>query len=303
MLKTLKNICGVSWSATLRCAFAGVAAAGIAFAARAQSGDEQAKRQARSVHLRWAGLPADAVEVVGTVNVTQEQTNSYFMVIGFDGGYMGVQNLHGQHVGIFSIWDPTENEYDPKAKEGDVDQSIRATVKYADPNVTVSRFGGEGTGAKTMFGCPWRVGTPLTFRLTAEPDGADRTLFTGYIGDGKDEVKLAAISRISHGQPSTIREVHSFVEDFWRNGLSKTLVRRAEFTGFAGRSAGGGEMCPAVAAMFTADSNTLMTIDAGPVAGGGFLQTGGDTKNEHCKLYGVFQCAKETAKEAAKETK
>ena len=170
--------------------------------------------------------------------------------------------------------------------------AIRATVRYTNENVTVSRFGGEGTGARTMFGCPWRVGVPLTFRLTAEPDGADRTLFTGYIGDGKDEVKLAAISRISHGQPPTIRRVYSFVEDFWRNGHSKTLVRRAEFTDFAARSARDKEMRRAVAARFTADSNTLMTIDAGPVPGGGFLQTGGETKNEHCKLRATFPFGK-----------
>lgn len=296
MLNCMKKAIGGSGRFALRFVAVAVAVAGLSFAACANSGAEQAKRQARSVHLTWIGLPDDAVEVVGTVTVTEEQTNSYYMVIGFDGGYMGIQNFNGQHVGIFSIWDPTEDEYDSKAREGDVDPKIRATVRYTNENVTVSRFGGEGTGARTMFGCPWRVGVPLTFRLTAEPDGADRTLFTGYIGDGKEEVKLAAISRISHGQPSTIRGVYSFVEDFWRNGHSKTLVRRAEFTDFAARSARDKDMRHAVAARFTGDTNTLMTIDGGPVPGGGFLQTGGETKNEHCKLRSVFPCGKKDDK-------
>ena len=54
------------------------------------SGEVEAQRQARSVHLRWGGIVKDATDVVGYVNVTESQTNSYYMVIGFDGGYMGI---------------------------------------------------------------------------------------------------------------------------------------------------------------------------------------------------------------------
>jgi len=269
--------------------FCAVVASAVAAMGSAPSGEEQAKRQARSVHLHWAGIPTNAVEVVGSVKVTEEQTNSYFMVIGFDGGYMGIQNFLGQHVGIFSIWDPVGDAFDFGAKEHDVDEKMRASVKFAANNVIVSRFGGEGTGAKTMFGCNWKVGETIRFRITAEPDGADRTLFTGYVGNDSGEEKIAAISRLHHGAPSTVRHVHSFVEDFWRNGLSKALVRRAEFFGFAGRAQGETGLSRAVAAKFTGDSNTLMTIDAGPVKGGGFLQTGGETKNEHVPIYGVFR--------------
>ncbi len=249
----------------------------------------EAQRQARSVHLHWGGLPGDLTEVVGSVTVTQEQTNSYFMVIGFDGGYMGLQNLRGSHVGIFSVWDPDADSSDFSAKESDVAEERRAKVVYADKMVNVSRFGGEGTGAKTMFGCNWEVGKKVTFRVTAEAEGAGRTLVTGYVANESGEVKIAAISIPSHNKPHTIREVHSFVEDFWRNGVSKTLVRRAEFTGFAGRSGAGGPLQKATMAMFTGDRNTLTTIDAGPVPGGGFLQTGGDTENVTVPLKGVFK--------------
>ena len=76
--------------------FCAVVASAVAAMGSAPSGEEQAKRQARSVHLHWAGIPTNAVEVVGSVKVTEEQTNSYFMVIGFDGGYMGIQNFLGQ---------------------------------------------------------------------------------------------------------------------------------------------------------------------------------------------------------------
>ena len=269
-----------------------IAAASAAFAmATLSPGDQEARRQARSVHLTWGGLPTNAVEVVGTVKITEEQTNSYFMVIGFDGGYMGLQNVRGEHVGIFSVWDPESNEFNFSAKGSDVAKEKQANVVFAAEHVNVSRFGGEGTGAKTMFGCNWKIGEPVRFRVTAEPYGDDRTLITGYIGngDGSSETKVASISKLRHGKPNCIRHVYSFVEDFWRNGLSKTLVRRAEFTGFAAKGPDDKEFGRATMAAFTADHNTLMTIDAGPVPGGGFLQTGGDTKNEHVPLRSAFR--------------
>ena len=122
----------------------------------------------------------------------------------------------------------------------------------------------------------------------AQPDGADRTLFTCYVGDGNGEEKIAAISRISGDKPAAIANVHSFVEDFWRNGASKDLVRRAEFTNFRAKSPSvAGDAAPTGAA-FTADENTLKTIDAGPVPGGAFLQTGGATSNATVQVFSIF---------------
>ena len=253
------------------------------------SGEVEAQRQARSVHLRWGDIVKDATDVVGYVNVTESQTNSYYMVIGFDGGYMGIQNVNGNHVGIFSIWDPVGHAFDFKAKPDDVVEGLRAKVLYSDPRVNVSRFGGEGTGAKTMFRYDWKTGSKLRFRITAEPDGNDRIKFAGYIGEGKDEMKIATISRLSHGKKPVVKGVYSFVEDFWRNGYSKTLVRRAEFTGFASRVSEKDGYTSATAARFTADGNKLTTIDAGPVKGGGFLQTGGKTENKTVKLWNWFK--------------
>ena len=102
-------------------------------------------------------------------------------------------------------------------------------------------------------------------------------------------MKIASVSRLSRGKKPVLRGIYSFVEDFWRNGHSKTLVRRAEFTDFASRASFEDAYVPVSAARFTADGNTLMTIDAGPVKGGGFLQTGGDTKNKTVPLWKTFK--------------
>lgn len=270
---------------------AAIAASGI-FAA--PSGEEQAARQARSVHLMWKGLDREAREVRGTVKVTESQTNSYFMVIGFNGGYFGLQDVHGFPVGIFSVWDPVGHANDEKARADQVPENLRAKVLYSDPNVHVTRFGGEGTGAKTMFGCSWRTGVPVGFRVTADADGADRTAYTGYIGDGTNEFKIATISVLNHGVKPKLAGVYSFVEDFWRNGHSKTVSRRAEFTRFASRGPDRADETwhPASGACFTADNNTLKSIDAGPVPGGAFLQTGGGTKNVTVPLWSDFPVGK-----------
>ena len=267
---------------------AALAISSLAAFAAVPSGEEEAKRQARSVHLFWHGIQKDATEVTGAVKVTQDQTNSYYMDIGFDGGYMGIQNVGGHHVGIFSIWDPVGHAFDFAARPDDVAESLRAKVLYAAPNVSVSRFGGEGTGAKTMFGTNWEVGRDVYFRIKTEMDGTDRIKFTGFIGDGKKELKIATISRLSHGKKPIVSGVYSFVEDFWRNGLSKTLVRRAEFTKFASRVSEKDKFTPCTGAYFSADGNTLKTIDAGPVEGGGFLQTGGNTENKTVPLHSSF---------------
>ena len=235
---------------------AALAISSLAAFAAVPSGEEEAKRQARSVHLFWHGIQKDATEVTGAVKVTQDQTNSYYMVIGFDGGYMGIQNVGGHHVGIFSIWDPVGHAFDFAARPDDVAESLRAKVLYAAPNVSVSRFGGEGTGAKTMFGTNWEVGRDVYFRIKTEMDGTDRIKFTGFIGDGKKELKIATISRLSHGKKPIVSGVYSFVEDFWRNGLSKTLVRRAEFTKFASRVSEKDKFTPCTGAYFSASAFT-----------------------------------------------
>ncbi len=248
---------------------------------RKSEGDRQAARQARSVHLWWQSPIREIREVVGSVTVTERQTNSYYMVIGFIGGYMGIQDVNGYPVGIFSVWDPDSDASDSKANPAAVKTDRRADVLYSGENVQVSRFGGEGTGAKTMFGLPWEVGEKVTFRLTSEPveDQPGRVAYTAYVGKNGAEEKIATISVHKKGLPC-IAYPSSFVEDFWRNGHSKDLSRRAEFTDFAARGiAPDAPLVPMAGAIFTGDSNTLMTIDAGPVPGGAFLQTGGKTVN------------------------
>lgn len=254
-------------------------------AATAPSGEEQARRQARSVHLNYGGLVPGANEAQGFVTVREEQTNSYYMVCGFNGGYMGVQNVVGHHIGIFSIWDPVGHDRDFAAKADAVKDSDRARVIYAAPFLKVTRFGGEGTGAKTVFPLDWRVGEPVGFRIHVRAEGDDTLVYTGWVKQRGDWVKLAEIARPARGAKPQLGFLNSFVEDFWRNGESRRLVRRADFTRFATRADSSADFKPVASAMFSADGNTLTTIDAGPVPGGAYLCTGGDTVNGNLPLW------------------
>ena len=248
---------------------------------------------ARSVHLRYGPQAQNPVCAEATVTVTETQTNSYFMVLGWDAGYCGLQDLgrHGK-IFIFSVWEPGD-PFDMQARESDVPLEERAKVLFAAPNVEVYRFDREGTGAKTMANIDWKVGEPVSVRVEYEPDGEDRAIYGCWVKTkGGDWTPVAAISTIC-AKPSDrgVCNIHSFIEDFWRNGWSATVSRRAEFRDIRSRSAGeDAEWVYAYAAMFTADRTPTENIDAGCTGDGAFfLKTGGSTTNEHVKLERVVK--------------
>lgn len=252
---------------------------------------ELARRQARSVHLQYATGVKNAASVQGTITVTETQKNSYFCLFGWDCGYCGIQDKgeHGRVV-IFSVWDPVD-PFDFAAKPDDVKEEERARVLYSAPNVDVARFGGEGTGARTMFPYDWKVGKGVTIKIEAEPDGKNRTAFSCLLKNDDDTwTKLATVSTLKvKGQAEGINGVYSFVEDFWRNYYSATLSRRAEYSDILVKATPKADWLKVSCALFSADKTPSNSIDAGRTESGAFfLQTGGLTQNTHTKLWTVI---------------
>lgn len=258
------------------------------------SPEELVKRQARSVHLYYADFPRTGVtSATATVTVRQSHPGSYFAALVWDTGYCGIQDLPGgDHVVIFSVWDPVD-PYDFSAKADSVSEDIRAKVLYADPLMDVARFGGEGTGARTMAGFAWKEGQGVSFKVDSEDDGETRTKFTCYVkmaGDTGDWYKLATISTIRRkGIEKGITTLYSFVEDFHRNYESAKHSRRAEFSDVGAFYDGAWHSLKV--AYFSADNTPSTNIDAGkmPDTGAFFLATGGDTKNETTALWGRIE--------------
>lgn len=270
---------------------AGLGLASCAFGA--PTPEEQAKRQARSVHLIYDVPQGEkAVSAKGTVTVVETQTNSYYAVLGWDCGYCGLQDKGaGGKILIFSVWDESD-PFDFRARPENTKLECRAELVYSAPQVNVARFGGEGTGVRTITDIGWRVGEPITVRIDKGESATNRLSYTCFYrrGNEGDWQRIAEISTVKHVSRGVgFRELYSFVEDFWRNVVSASLVRRAEFSDIAVRLAGSEEWQGVTRARFSADSNASMAIDAGRLDSGRmFLQTGGPTVNAHTKLWGVL---------------
>lgn len=237
----------------------------------AQSGAEQAKRQARSVHLTYRDWPRAATVLYNEVTVEAAYPGSYFCVMAFNGGYGGIQMLpDGSPYLIFSVWDKGDAEKNAKAVQ-------RVRHDYAGAGVEVARFGGEGTGGRAMAQWPWRVGQRIRYAVSTVPGEAGETAYTGWIWDDEKGAwfRIATFSSRVNTAKSLLTGCYSFVEDFLRNVESRDHVRKASFGmlwsyGEQGwQAAGGGS--------FSGDANTLTTIDCGASGADIWLQTGGQT--------------------------
>lgn len=255
----------------------------------AQSGEQQAARQARSVHLSYRewGKPAEIFYIEATA--TRFWPGSYLCLLAFDGGYAGVQeHVNGNHVAIFSVWDPGD-AFDFSKRPDEVDVRQRTKALYHGEGVRIKRFGGEGTGGQSMMDFAWRIGEPVRMAVSCAPDGAFRTAYTCWLWrpDRQAWFRMATFSTLVGGDKATLRGPYSFLEDFFRNVESKAHARTAIFGRLWAFSDGAWH--GAKSARFTADNNTLTTIDAGPSPEGFWLATGGDTANVTVPLWGTFR--------------
>lgn len=256
-------------------------AAALALTGNATADEKLKGIACRSVHLGYP-VPKEAGEVTAfytEATVEKSADGTYFMAAGFRLGYFGIQELaNGKKLVLFSVWDPTSGN-DPKKVPDD--QKVKTLHK--DDAVRVGRFGGEGTGGQSFFDYDWKVGETYRFYVTAKADGPDRTAFGGYfyLNDKKAWKHLVTFSTQSKGK--LLEGFYSFVEDFRRNKVSTTKVRKATFGNGWARTAKG-EWVELTTAKFTADQNPVTNIDAGLDGAKFFLATGGDTENMTTKL-------------------
>jgi hypothetical protein len=229
----------------------------------------------RSVHLAYP--VAEGVAFYHEITVDDTAVGTYFMVCGWDKGYYGMQELgSGKRVLIFSVWDSGQN--DPSA----VKQDNRTRLIYKDEKVRTRRFGGEGTGGQSFFDYDWKAGQTYRFLVTAKRDG-QRTEYAGYfyLPEDKTWKHLVTFSTVTGGR--NLRGYYAFIEDFKRDRVSTTKIRKAHF-GNGWVQTTRGEWVALRRARFTADSNPVMNIDAGVDGDRFFLATGGETKNTGTKL-------------------
>lgn len=242
-------------------------------ACTSSAADADKPRACRSVHL-WYKAP-DAVLFYNEITVEKSYPGTYFCVCGFRHGYFGIQQLIGDNrkVVIFSVWDPG-NQNNPNL----VPEDKRVKVLHEGKGVRVSRFGNEGTGGKSMFDYDWKVGERYKCLVKVALD-EDRTTYAAYfyLNEQKRWKHLASFQTITGGEH--LKGYYSFVEDFWRNGVSATKDRRARYGNGWVRTPDD-QWIALTHATFTADRTPTMNINAGISDNDFFLQTGGPTENK-----------------------
>jgi hypothetical protein len=249
----------------------------VSLVALAPADDKLKDIACRSVHL---GFPApEGIAFYNEVAVQTSAEGTYFMVCGWSKGYFGIQELgNGKKLALFSVWDPASGE-DPKK----VPDEKRVKMLHKAESVRVGRFGNEGTGGQAFLDFDWKTGETYRFLVTAKADGTERTAYSGYIFLPEDKAwrHLVTFSTLTKGE--LLKGYYSFIEDFRRNKISATKVRKAKFTnGWVKPVKGDWESLSK--ARFTGDSNPVLNIDAGPSGRGFFLATGGETENKTTKL-------------------
>ncbi len=245
------------------------------FVVRAQA-DERLKGIAcRSVHLFYPAAKGTAF--YNEVTVRQSAPGTYFMVCGWDKGYFGIQELgNGKKLMLFSVWDSNQNN--PKA----VKVENRTKLLHKDEAVRIGRFGGEGTGGQAFFDYDWKIGETYRLMVAAKTEG-ERTEYAGYffVPETKQWKHLVTFSTITGGR--LLGGYYSFVEDFKRDRISTTKIRKADY-GNGWVLDADGKWQPLARARFTADRNPVLNINAGVADGRFFLATGGETQNTDTKL-------------------
>ncbi|WP_435007472.1 DUF3472 domain-containing protein [Tundrisphaera lichenicola] len=238
----------------------------------------------RSVHL---GYPApEGVAFSTEVEVLQSAPGTFVMACGWNKGYFGLQELaDGKKLLLFSVWDSEQN--DPKA----VVEDRRTKLVEKDEKMRIGRFGGEGTGGQAFYDYPWEVGKTYRLMVASKVKG-QRTEYSGYFFEpeqGRWKL-LVTFSTVTGGKD--LGGYYSFLEDFRRNRVSATQVRRARFGKGVVRDREG-KLQPLTQARFTADANPVTNIDAGIEDGRFFLATGGETRNEGAKLREIIKLGSE----------
>ncbi len=231
------------------------------------------------------------------VEILESHPSTYYMALGFDGGYFGVQ----QHAGgngqlIFSLWDATKEIH-----RSHVPAKDRARVLDVGTGAQEKEFGGEGVGVSIRMPVAVTQGDAFSFYLTAETEKTNtsssgtRTVFTAYAARrGGAWRLLGKMDRPTDG--TLINGLYSFVEDYKRNGRTDG-VAAAERSPYQRRTAvfrrgwrlpENGGWLPIRRAKFSAYSpQPLQSIDASVVSGDpsqGYafrLDTGGNTVQNH----------------------
>jgi hypothetical protein len=232
---------------------------------------------APSVHLRYKD--SDASTFYSEVTVRRSTPGTYFAVTAWHNGYFGLQERgDGRKVLIFSVWG--SNSDNPAS----IPAARRVLIINKDPAVRTGDFGNEGSGAQSFFTYDWKFNTTYAFMVKAKIVD-DRAEYSGYFRTPDSKRWQHLVTMSTPHEPTLLKGLHSFVEDFRRDDTSGREVRRATFSNAWMRKPDGSTY-RLLTAMVTATPSNARAIDAEVSTLGITIASGGYTENRNTSLGG-----------------
>ena len=220
-----------------------------------------------------------------TVPEGYDPVGSYYMGIGFSGGYFGIQtNSRRVRRILFSVWSPHVTD-DPSA----IPEELRVRCLGKHERTHAGEFGGEGSGGQSYMEYSWKTGETQKFLMHVRPDGCGSTEFTAYFffpETGRFE-RIASFSR-----PKTdtwLVRPHSFLENF--HDTAGHLTRMAYYGNAWAYTADGRWLAPERIRLTgdnTARKGWRLDYDGGFTEDGRFYLKNGGFFDRHGQLDSIF---------------
>lgn len=167
-----------------------------------------------SCHLNYSpSYKGEAEWSIISVCVPHEfdKEGSYYMALGFNGGYFGMQNNgRGRRQVLFSVWNSGEENDDPNA----VHHTQQTTVVSKGEGVTARDFGGEGSGKQSFRQVDWHADSTYTFLLNARNVKEGYTDFSAWFYDSVSRQWLYLSTLRRPNTTTLLTGLHSFLENF-----------------------------------------------------------------------------------------
>lgn len=181
------------------------------------------RRNAASVHLSYdTGKRTNISAFYCEVTAVEDPVWTFYMACGWHRGYFGMQvNSPTERRIIFSVWDSGNEGVD----RNKVAAENRVNLVGKGEGVYTGDFGNEGTGGHSHLKYMWKTGEKQRFLVTAKPDDATHTTYSGYYFHPEKKEWFLISSWRAPKEGGYMRGLHSFSENFV--GDNGNVVRKA----------------------------------------------------------------------------
>lgn len=136
--------------------------------------------------------------------------DSYYMALGFGGGYFGIQrNGPRRRCVLFSVWNAMDGD-----NNNDIPEDSRVRMIDKGEHVRVQAFGHEGSGQQSILDFPWKNGRTYRFFLHAQPSDEGYVDYSAYLVDTETEACTYMSTLRRPRTQQYLSGLHSFIENF-----------------------------------------------------------------------------------------